>query len=78
MADTKDTCETSNTNHSFFWLLAGVAVGVTAAVLLAPKSGRETREQIGGWWRNAREKLRWDRDEDLDTQDAEREDLVGV
>lgn len=73
---TDDCCETtSGSSSSFFWLLAGVAVGAAAAVLLAPKSGRETRDQLGGWWRNTREKLRFNREpEDLDSQRDE--DLV--
>ncbi|MBI5884043.1 MAG: YtxH domain-containing protein [Elusimicrobia bacterium] len=79
MSDTKDTCcETTNTSKTFYWLLAGVVAGAAAAVLLAPKSGRDTREQLGGWWRTTRSKLRWNRTEDTDTQKEEQEDLVGA
>ncbi|MBI4676153.1 MAG: YtxH domain-containing protein [Elusimicrobia bacterium] len=78
MSDTKETCcETSNTTGSFFWLLTGVTVGAALAVLLAPKSGRETRGQIGDWWRDARDKFRFNRSpEDLDTRKEEQEELV--
>ena len=30
----------------FLWFLAGVTIGVAAAVLFAPQSGRETRESL--------------------------------
>ena len=30
------------------WFIAGLAVGVAGAILLAPRSGRETRESIAG------------------------------
>ena len=78
MSDTKDTCcETTNTSKTFYWLLAGIAAGAVAAVLMAPKSGRDTREQLGGWWRTTRNKLRWTQGtEDVDTQSKEQEDLV--
>ena len=31
------------------WFLAGVGVGAAAGILLAPKSGAETRRAIGGY-----------------------------
>ena len=37
------------------WFLVGVVVGVSAAVLYAPKSGRETREYISRRTREGRE-----------------------
>ena len=39
------------------WLpffLAGVGVGALAGVLLAPQSGKETREKIGDWIKEKR------------------------
>lgn len=32
---------------NLIWFLAGVAVGAAAALLLAPKTGRELRQMIG-------------------------------
>jgi len=40
-----DRTEEESSNR-FLWFLIGVAVGAGAAVLFAPKSGRETREFI--------------------------------
>lgn len=37
------------------YFVAGVGVGAVAGLLLAPKSGRETREQLGGWLKHKRE-----------------------
>jgi gas vesicle protein len=34
-------------NGKFGWFLAGAVVGAAAALLLAPKSGEETRKYIG-------------------------------
>ncbi len=31
---------------NFAWFVAGVTVGVAGAILFAPKSGKETREQL--------------------------------
>ena len=31
---------------NFAWFLAGVTVGIAGAILFAPRSGKETREQI--------------------------------
>lgn len=38
--------------------LSGALVGVTVALLLAPQSGRETREQLRGYARKAEDDLR--------------------
>lgn len=38
--------------------LAGLAVGGTAALLLAPKSGKETRRQMGAAAEKAAEKIK--------------------
>lgn len=35
-----------NEGGNFAWFLAGVTVGVAAAILFAPRSGRETRKSI--------------------------------
>jgi gas vesicle protein len=37
------------------WFIFGALVGVAVGMLLAPKSGRETREMIGGQTRNWRD-----------------------
>jgi len=39
------------------WFLAGASIGATLAVLLAPQSGRETREYLGRQARRGREAL---------------------
>lgn len=39
-------------------LVAGAAIGAVAALLLAPQSGRESREQLRGYARRAGEQLR--------------------
>jgi gas vesicle protein len=36
--------------------LGGVAAGAAVAMLTAPRSGRETREQIGGYIRRGKQK----------------------
>ncbi len=33
-------------SNSFLWFLAGLGIGAAVGILYAPKSGRETREQI--------------------------------
>jgi len=38
--------------------LSGAALGAVAALLLAPQSGRESREQLRGYARRAEESLR--------------------
>jgi gas vesicle protein len=40
------------------WFLAGLGVGALAGILYAPKSGRETREQIASGAREGTEYLR--------------------
>lgn len=42
-------------NNSFGWFLAGAALGATAALLLAPKSGKETRKYISDTTKDGRE-----------------------
>lgn len=46
--------EDSGSNVIFF--LLGAAVGAAAGLLLAPKSGKETREQLGDWLDERRER----------------------
>jgi gas vesicle protein len=41
------------------WFIFGALVGVVAGMLLAPKSGRETREMIGDQARNWRDKANY-------------------
>jgi gas vesicle protein len=49
--------ENTTSGVSGFWyLLGGLAVGAAAGVLLAPKSGAETREDIEGWGKRSGEK----------------------
>jgi gas vesicle protein len=38
--------ERADLTDSFAWFVAGAVVGITAALLLAPKSGKETRHFI--------------------------------
>ena len=40
------------------WFIFGALVGIAAGMLLAPKSGRETREMIGDQVKNWREQAR--------------------
>jgi gas vesicle protein len=39
-----------------WYLLGGLIIGAAAGLLLAPKKGSETREDIGEWRRRSREK----------------------
>lgn len=48
--------ENSGSNVIFF--LLGGLVGAAAGLLLAPKSGKETREQLGDWLQERRERSR--------------------
>ena len=41
-----------------WYLLGGLAVGAAAGRLLAPQSGRQTRDDVGEWGRRNREKAR--------------------
>lgn len=41
----------------FFAFLSGAVVGATAALLLAPQSGRETRQQLKGLAENAKDAM---------------------
>lgn len=45
-----------DSGHGLFYFLAGAAVGAVAGILLAPKSGEETREQLTEWMKERREK----------------------
>ena len=46
-----------NGGQMFFAFLGGALVGATAALLLAPQSGRETRQQLKGLAENAKEAM---------------------
>ncbi len=48
----------SSTASILLAFLSGAALGVVAALLLAPQSGRESREQLRGYARKAEDKLR--------------------
>ena len=41
--------------NGIFYFLTGAAVGAALGVLLAPRSGRETREELGDWLKERRE-----------------------
>ncbi|HYM09176.1 MAG TPA: YtxH domain-containing protein [Bryobacterales bacterium] len=46
-----------NTGDKLVWFFAGVAVGAAAAILLAPRTGREIRQLIGERASEGRDKL---------------------
>jgi gas vesicle protein len=46
-----------NRKNDAVWFVAGVGLGALAGILLAPKSGRETREAIATEVENGREYL---------------------
>lgn len=43
-------------NNGLFYFLAGTAIGAALGVLFAPRSGSETREQVGDWLKERKEK----------------------
>ncbi len=49
--------KSKNESSNFAWFLAGVTVGAAAAVLYAPRAGREVREALGETTRKGREHL---------------------
>lgn len=48
--------ENRSTTRDVVFLLAGAAVGATLGILLAPKAGKETRDQLTDWLKDRREK----------------------
>lgn len=44
-------------NNKFGWFLAGAVVGAAAALLYAPKSGKDTRAYIGGTAKEGKEAM---------------------
>jgi len=48
--------ENDNSASGLGWFLAGLGIGALAGVLYAPKSGRETRDELASSARDAREK----------------------
>ncbi|OGR73755.1 MAG: hypothetical protein A2X40_01930 [Elusimicrobia bacterium GWC2_65_9] len=48
----------NNSGESILAFLLGGVVGAAIGVLLAPKRGKETREQILDWFEKGREKAR--------------------
>ena len=46
-----------NTGHILIATLGGAAAGAAVALLLAPKSGRETRRQLNGYIEATKEKI---------------------
>ena len=47
-----------NKSYGLAWFLAGLGIGALVGILYAPKSGRETREDIAQGAREGREYLR--------------------
>ena len=54
MEERKNATSTS----SGWYLLGGLAIGAAAGLLLAPKKGSETRDDISEWGRRSRDKTR--------------------
>jgi gas vesicle protein len=44
-------------NGNFGWFVAGAAVGAAVALLLAPKSGKDTRKYLGKQTKTTREAM---------------------
>lgn len=44
--DREDAIRDDQTVSTLAWFLTGAAIGITAAILFAPKSGKETRRYI--------------------------------
>ena len=44
-------------NNNFGWFLAGVVIGAGAAILFAPKSGKETRDYISQTTKGSKEAM---------------------
>lgn len=57
--------------------LVGALTGAAAAVLLAPRSGRETREILGERWKEASERGRGLRDEAVSRSRQKLDDAAG-
>lgn len=49
--------ETMEENNNIGWFLAGVVIGAGAAILFAPKSGKETRDYIAQSTKDSREAM---------------------
>jgi gas vesicle protein len=43
--------------HNFGWFLAGAVIGAAVALLVAPKSGKDTRRYLGKTTKNSREAM---------------------
>jgi gas vesicle protein len=48
---------TMDENNNFGWFLAGTVIGAAGALLLAPKSGEETRKYLGESTKESREAM---------------------
>jgi gas vesicle protein len=44
-------------NNNFGWFLAGAVIGASAALLLAPNSGKETRRYLSDTTKDSREAM---------------------
>jgi len=44
-------------NNNFSWFLAGAVIGAGVALLLAPKSGKDTRRYLSKTTKNSREAM---------------------
>jgi gas vesicle protein len=49
--------ETMDESNNFGWFLAGAVIGAGAAILFAPKSGKETREYLAESTRGSKEAM---------------------
>ncbi len=61
-------------SSGLFYFLAGTAVGAVLGVLFAPRSGQDTREQLGDWLKERKDKgnelLHRVKDESIGKKDA--------
>jgi len=53
----KENTQTGRSTNRIAWFLTGAVIGVTAALLYAPKSGSETREFLSGKAQEGRDAL---------------------
>jgi len=64
-----------NSTDSLLAFLLGAAAGALAGILMAPRSGAETREQLADWLKEGREKTRDFIDKEKDTLRHKKEQI---